>query len=549
MESESGQKQLRVPGEINSKETFGILCLALVGVFLGSVLLYWSLRFPSPPLNADSFVYISGAKSLAEGNGYRMEWHEGRPPIGLYPPGNSWWLSLFWPKGAGLDVVLPRLSFSMAIIGAMTNAVILAFLFRGGIPLWLAVSITMVWSVSPLWVQWLHFFMSDPAFLLFVMAGMALFVGHIQRPTLIRWTGLGILLALSLAWRSAAMGLIIGVGVVLMVSRASLLTWIAALGPAVAALATRSSWAGTGGAGYLENYTLFVRDYGGLRGLFLGKVDELLSWFSGRYFFEGVFPLISRTSAFLEREHPSLAWIASLLMGICFVALLVLAWVGWKAVGVGRRGIAAVLVVYSLSVFAAPNQGWYVHRYLYPVWILLLLAFAHGFLIRFPSVNVPGTWQRRSIVLVLLVLAAVNAWGSVRVCRTWNQPSWVEDLRRVAERLKSEPVNGPRVALDINWIPAVYLGDRLGSGLVDAYMVPRRGRFLPIFVRHSDQGYARADFLLTTTADEAALTLGFLQEIPITSSNSLRLFRVTPVEEAAWRRRAHVPEEEPTRPR
>lgn len=521
--------------------------LILAGILVLSVGLYWILRFPNAPLNADSYVYLSGARSFSLGTGYHMAWHVNLPPIGIYPPGNSMWISWFWPKEMGFDEAYPRISFGMCLIGGAVNAAFAAFLLRGGLPRWMALSFTALWSVSPLWVQGLHFFMSDPAFLLFNLIGMSLFLKDEQGASTLKWLGLGVLLGVALVWRSAGMGLVAGVGFILLMGRHSLRNWVAALTLPVLLLLTKSQWAGSGGAGYKETFSAFVVESGGYPGLAWEKFDELLSWFSGRFFFEGILPVISRFSTFLHAKSRLAFYAASVGMFLFFVPLVAVARLGWRRLGKGGKAIGWVLLIYSIQVFLAPNEGWYVHRYLYNVWMLGLLCFGLGLHEIFPE-GLKG-WGRGRVAFLAVVgvFVALNAIGAQRTQRTWDMPHWRRDLHEAADRVREIGGAKARVAVNINSIPATYLGDALGDRLVENYLETRRAKRAPIFVRHQDQGNVPAEFMVVPDDGQPLESAPVLEPVPLSGSNHVRLFRIVPEKLEEWSRSRGRPGNSATR--
>src|SRR5207237_7815040 len=75
----------------------GIRRAAVLGA---SAILVWILLFlvlPTDlPFSNDQNAYLGGAASLRAWHGYRFEQYIDLPRIGMYPPGYSVWLALFW---------------------------------------------------------------------------------------------------------------------------------------------------------------------------------------------------------------------------------------------------------------------------------------------------------------------------------------------------------------------------------------------------------------------------------------------------------------------
>ena len=517
-------------------------------VFSLSFGLCWLLRLENPPLTADSFVYLSGAKSFAEGHGYRMEWHEGKPLIGLYPPANSYWLSLFWGKGELFRDASVRLNLSMCLVGACVDALIFLFFVRGGLPVWMSLCWTGVWATSPLWIQWLFFYMSDPGFLAWVLVAMILLMeGELGSGSGLRLAGVGTAVAMSMSWRAAGLGLFVGLFAICWHFRLRWRAMACLLAPAALGYLGTRIWMGASKAsGYLENYIAFIGDAGGWLGLLWEKGDELLSWMSGRWFFEAVFPMVSRSTVVLQRYSDLLRWASSGVMALGFLMGLRRAWVGWRtSEGQGRKAVLVLLAAYSCLVFAAPNPGWFAHRYLYPVWIFGALWFGRGLLRSGEETERQGTRSSRSLVVwVSLAACGFNLVASIRNRNVWNQPAWSSDLASAARRIEQESRGTrPKVAVSINRVPAIELAERLDGGLVEPYVGGSRSRFSPIFLTHGQQGYPKADFHLTVDAPPFHVPEGLL--VPVHWSEhpepGLRLFRIDSGVEAEWRKTNALP--------
>jgi hypothetical protein len=73
-------------------------------IISGSAMLIWTLLLiilpTEHPVSNDHNAYLGGTAALKAGDGYRFEEYIDLPRIGMYPPGYSIWLSLFWKGGA-----------------------------------------------------------------------------------------------------------------------------------------------------------------------------------------------------------------------------------------------------------------------------------------------------------------------------------------------------------------------------------------------------------------------------------------------------------------
>src|SRR6266446_6879414 len=89
-----------------------LILLAVLLVLAGFYLRYQPIRLAH---YTDPLVYLSGAESLAEGNGYRFVAHAGTPRITVHPPLQSAYLSLFWRLNPDFPANIPWLYGAMVL--------------------------------------------------------------------------------------------------------------------------------------------------------------------------------------------------------------------------------------------------------------------------------------------------------------------------------------------------------------------------------------------------------------------------------------------------
>src|SRR5437762_284609 len=147
-----------------------LLQIIIGAVFLlGLVLLYWRLR-PEGMEDADTSVYLSGAKSLAEGNGYRFVAYTYAPRITMVPPLQSGFLSLLWQVSRPFPDNMPYLHAGMIALAALSFALVACYWRRLAVPWWGIWLILMVWGVSVNWLFLIYWMLSDILFGLFWLA-------------------------------------------------------------------------------------------------------------------------------------------------------------------------------------------------------------------------------------------------------------------------------------------------------------------------------------------------------------------------------------------
>lgn len=149
-------------------------------------------------------------------------------------------------------------------------------------------------------------------------------------------------------------------------------------------------------------------------------------------------------------------------------------WLAWKGIQgrwtPGLKAVIAALVVYSAMVYVAPNPGWFVHRYLYPVWLLMFIYAAHGLEDQLKSRN--RHFERSAVRAAVVVAITINLAGTLRTRQFWRKPEDLAELAAIADHLAGQPGNKPMLAADVDDVPAMYLGDRLGNSLLADYHVP-----------------------------------------------------------------------------
>src|SRR5689334_4812504 len=122
-------------------------------VVLGaSALVVWALIFlvlPSNlPFSNDQNAYLGGAASLRAGHGYRFEQYLQLPRIGMYPPGYSVYLSIFWKDGQTIAVNSHRLEVANWLAAGGALFALAACLFISELPVWASSAVLIVLGTS-----------------------------------------------------------------------------------------------------------------------------------------------------------------------------------------------------------------------------------------------------------------------------------------------------------------------------------------------------------------------------------------------------------------
>lgn len=163
----------------------------------------------------DSVYYLSGAESIASGKGYRCIFWEGEPPISLYPPLQSLYLSVWWKLDPDFNLNAPTLYIGTLLLWFATIILFYFILVEFSIPRWIASLTAILAGLNHTWYYIRLSFFADVFATFFAYAAILvtkrMHDNNIQSHSFI----LGVLLGLMYLTRTAAMGFIIGVLLIL----------------------------------------------------------------------------------------------------------------------------------------------------------------------------------------------------------------------------------------------------------------------------------------------------------------------------------------------
>jgi hypothetical protein len=154
----------------------------------------------------DSMYYLAGAQSLVEDGLYALTTHVNRPRIGLYPPGQSCYLAVFWAYPAPpFPGNVPNLQAGMILVLVILAAGLYTFLrHRGASPVTCSI-LTLTVGLSPLLVYLTYSFFSEPLFAAFAVWLGVVWYGNLPPPA-VRHCLIATGLALMFLTRTAAVG-------------------------------------------------------------------------------------------------------------------------------------------------------------------------------------------------------------------------------------------------------------------------------------------------------------------------------------------------------
>jgi hypothetical protein len=117
--------------------------------------------------DADTSIYLSGAKSIAEGNGYRFAAHANTPRITMVPPMQSLFLAGWWKLQPTFPKNMDALYAGMILITVIFFSLVLFYWRREAVPLWAGLPTILFWGLALSWVFLIYWFLSDVLFATF----------------------------------------------------------------------------------------------------------------------------------------------------------------------------------------------------------------------------------------------------------------------------------------------------------------------------------------------------------------------------------------------
>ncbi len=137
-------------------------------MFFGSAVALWIALFLILPRELPSVndvnSYVGGAAALSAGHGYRFEYYVNLPPIRMYPPGYSSWLSLFWKNGQSISTNSYRLEIANWLAAGAALVGLACCLFISELPTWLGWALLTAFGTSVFFTQLTFALMSDVLF-------------------------------------------------------------------------------------------------------------------------------------------------------------------------------------------------------------------------------------------------------------------------------------------------------------------------------------------------------------------------------------------------
>ena len=436
------------------------LTLLIVGI------VNFALLPKATPFSVDANTYLSGAISLAEGKGYHAATQLDHPPITIYPPGNSFYLSLFWRLNSQYPGNIPFLNAGMVLLSVGVCACLFLWLQRMKVPLVINCLLTLTLGLSPSWLTLLTHLFSDV--LLALLAGLLWLIWwrkDVARPSTYWLTGL--LLALCLLTRTAALAWIGAAGLILLwrfrTSRPW--QWVALLLLPFLACVWWKLWTASGYS-YGNYFQDNIQGPGGLAKYFNDTLMQAWRYLGGEHFFELLCPAIKRLGVanFTQNLSPVIIILLNIFASMSASAIIVLALLGcWKTWDRSSPYILIVFGVYLLELIVWPFSLGY--RVIVPLAPALLYWAWAGYQVLGEKLKLTR-WLVPIAATLLVANLLLNGALAVRLQREYAYPQKLEGVKEIAEWVSKHTKDSNRIAIDA-LVPQThlhYLTDRLYIG-------------------------------------------------------------------------------------
>ena len=431
-----------------------------IGIIVATALTVWILLFLVLPTNLsfsnDQNVYLGGAAALRAGHGYRFEQYIDLPRIGMYPPGYSIWLALFWKNGQPISANSYRLEVANWIAAGGALFGLAACLFIGELPAGACAAFLMLFGTSLTFTQFTAWLMPD---VLFVAGscGLALLIAayNPDRKLSLWWFAAGLLAGALCVVKVAAIAYMAGLGVYGLLKgdlrRLSRLAYFAL--PACSLTAWLLLRKG------VPTYATLVRisAFGGWTPFLVNTIEVAGRYCSGRWLvtdFLSVPDRLSSARAFLGFSF--LVEVAAFMLGLALFVVPILLGIrkSWKQSQ--EQIILCVVGAYSLALFLWPYYDG-------ARFGIALIPFLVNLIWR----GLPSRLARAAFITILVINIPANAWLSHKFLRSQEKesPADLAALQQAVSWINRTAGTGARVAAGRD-VPLSHLYEYLGRRLL-----------------------------------------------------------------------------------
>jgi hypothetical protein len=478
----------KVPATLLNRSSLFILLLVL------AVLTVFQMCYVPTKLAhyTDPIIYLSGAESLAKGEGYHFATHAGNPRIGCHPPLHAAYLSLFWRLYPHFPENLWLLYSGLFLCVLATFALFYRLCCKSGVPPAVAGLGLLAWGFSLQWNSLFYGFMSD---ILFGLLGLILATYWMESRDVLpsrRWFITGIIVALMYLTRTAALAVVGVLALVAVFQACKTLNFrplIAYLVPILPTLLLWKLWA-DGAVGYGEYIRFCVAEAGGWKHVLGNNLSSALDYLSGLGFLRCVFASAMDLPAHSSVSNTPFSPILTMVTLVFCWAFTALWLAGcWRAKNKTERVLASVVAAYLLQLCLYPAN--LSERALYAILPFVLLWAWKGFsALPWRFLKTPLVRYGLLIGLVLTIIG--NAAASAGGARFLNSCSHPEELNEVGLWLRTNSPPETVVAATLSE-PLIHFYHASGRKTVENYFQIKP--WFSVAARSADNG-VKANYVL-----------------------------------------------------
>lgn len=401
----------------------------------------------------DSVYYIAGAESIAQGNGYRCIFWEGEPPISLYPPLQSFYLSLFWRLDPNYFSNPPVLYIAISLQWIVFIVLFYLILVEFGIPRWGAALTSIVTGFNLTWYCIRLFQYADILGAIWGIIAMLIAIrinsDNINKGSLL----LGLTFALMYLTRTSSIAFIAGAFFILLYYGVKTQKYLHLLYFSVPIISAIIIWMLFPKG--LSNYgSFFVEEY--KRMIDEGKLithycNNVLIFISGSWFFDNIIYIFNR-------DNNPISWLNNAfdkdILYIAKICILLSLWIFSIAGLYKLRNSKLKLFILPAALYIAMHIIW-PWEFSYRYFLILTPIICAGF---YGYLNCLRKDFRNIVLITALSLLLINLPLNIIYChefyRGFNLPTYRLPLdykiRSVAEWINSNVKPDEKIACSLN---------------------------------------------------------------------------------------------------
>lgn len=344
-----------------------LVCLLVLAALLPSTLFFWMAR-DAPHLGyfQDDSLYLASAKSIAEGNGYRIASLPGQPYQTKYPPLYPALLALIWKLDSSFPANLPKVMLLQWLLGLMYLAAVSLVMWKTPtLRTATKMAVVVFVATAPAFINLSLAIMPETLFASFALLTICL-VGLDCRPSPLFALLAGVCASAAFLAKTAALPLLVAVPLALIWRKRP---WAAALFavPPLVAAATWTTWVLTHRSPASDLNLLYYTDYLGfyLKTVSVRDLPPIVS--------VNLAALVENTGRLVLFFPPAGPGMKILHIVLGLLVLVPTGWFLWKLRAPALTLFAALYTAQALVWNYTPNE-----RFFFPFLFLLVAGFLEG---------------------------------------------------------------------------------------------------------------------------------------------------------------------------